>query len=198
MNKILQLQGAIRGWQGLLDRNWKLYEDARAGKLTNNAVTRLVADALLQDDNGVDNVKYINGAKAPNADKLREISAIRFNSSSHVSFLNRLIYRCSFGGVGATIAFTDNFETETVDATSQTEVKSWELGLRAEMTAIVVVAGPTVSGDYAGSNEYETTKSQEKSQGKVRSRSFVLGDADDGDYFDVQVSNICLHFSEFF
>ena len=89
--------------------------------------------------------------------------------------------------MGAAIAYTDNFETETVDATSQTEVKSWELGLRAEMTASVVVAGPTVSGDAAGSNEYETTKSQEKSQAKVRSRSFVLGDADDGDYFDVQV-----------
>ncbi len=88
MNKILQLQGAMRGWQGLLDRNWKLYEDARSGKLKESAVTRLVADALLQDNNGVDNVKYINGAKAPNADKLREISAIRFNSSSHVSFLS--------------------------------------------------------------------------------------------------------------
>ncbi len=75
--KVAQLTEAKKGWQGLLDRNWKLYQDARAGKLK-TGVTRLVANALLQDDNGVDNVKYINGTKAPNADKLREISAIRY------------------------------------------------------------------------------------------------------------------------
>jgi hypothetical protein len=77
--KITQLAEAKKGWQGLLDRNWKLYQDARAGKMTKNAVTKLVADALLQDDNGVDNATYINGTKAPNADKLREISAIRYS-----------------------------------------------------------------------------------------------------------------------
>jgi hypothetical protein len=76
--KVAQLTEAKKGWQGLLDRNWKLYQDARAGKMAKNAVTHLVADALLQDDNSVDNVKYINGTKAPNADKLREISAIRY------------------------------------------------------------------------------------------------------------------------
>ena len=76
--KAAQLTEAKKGWQGLLDRNWKLYQDARAGKMAKNAVTHLVANALLQDDNSVDNVKYINGTKAPNADKLREISAIRY------------------------------------------------------------------------------------------------------------------------
>ncbi len=76
--KVAQLTEAKKGWQGLLNRNWKLYQDARAGKLVKNAVTNLVAESLLQDDNGVDNVKYINGTKAPNADKLREISAIRY------------------------------------------------------------------------------------------------------------------------
>jgi hypothetical protein len=76
--KVAQLTEAKKGWQGLLDRNWKLYQDARAGKMAKNAVTHLVADALLQDDNSVDNIKYINGTKAPNADKLREISAIRY------------------------------------------------------------------------------------------------------------------------
>ncbi len=76
--KITQLAEAKKGWQGLLDRNWKLYQDARSGKLAKNAVTHLVADALLQDSNGVDNVKYINGTQAPNADALRAISAIRF------------------------------------------------------------------------------------------------------------------------
>ena len=76
--KIWQLEEAKKGWQGLLDRNWKLYQDARAGKLAKNAVTHLVAEALLQDENGVDNVKYINGTQAPNADALRAVSAIRY------------------------------------------------------------------------------------------------------------------------
>ncbi len=89
--------------------------------------------------------------------------------------------------MGAAIAYTDNFETETVDSTSHTEVKTWELGLQIGMTAVIVIAGPTVSVEFAYTNESETTQSQENSQAKVRSRSFVLGDADDGDYFDVQV-----------
>ncbi len=71
--KITQLTLAKNGWQGLLDRNSKLYQDAREGKLK-TAVTQLVADALLQDGS----VKYINGTKAPNADPLRAISAIRY------------------------------------------------------------------------------------------------------------------------
>jgi hypothetical protein len=75
--KITQLTDAKKGWQGMLDRNWKLYQEARAGKLAKNAVTHLVADALLQDDKGVDNVKFINGSKAPNVDALRAVSAIR-------------------------------------------------------------------------------------------------------------------------
>ena len=86
--KIAQLAEAKKGWQGLLDRNWKLYQDARAGKMAKNAVTHLVADALLQDTNGIDNVKYINGTQAPNADALRAVSAIRcvrfFHPSSFV------------------------------------------------------------------------------------------------------------------
>jgi hypothetical protein len=75
--KIAQLTEAKNGWQGMLDRNWNLYQEARAGKLK-TGVTHLVADALLQDDKGVDNVKFINGSKAPNADALRAVSAIRF------------------------------------------------------------------------------------------------------------------------
>jgi hypothetical protein len=81
--KVAQLMEAKKGWQGLLDRNWKLYQDARAGKMAKNAVTHLVADALLQDAKGVDNVKYINGTQAPNADALRAISAIRYVMPSH-------------------------------------------------------------------------------------------------------------------
>lgn len=74
--KVLQLEEARKGWQSVVDRNDKLYVDARAGRLTR--VTQLVANALLQDGNGNDNVKFINGTKAPNADALRSISAIRY------------------------------------------------------------------------------------------------------------------------
>ncbi len=79
--KIIQLNEARKGWQGLLDRNSLLYEDARAGKLAANAVTHLVAEALLQDGNNIDSVKYINGTQAPNADALRAISAIRYSNN---------------------------------------------------------------------------------------------------------------------
>ncbi len=73
--KVLQLEEARKGWQSIIDRNDKLYADARAGKL--KAVTQLVANALLQDDKGNDNVKYINGTNASDANALRTVSAIR-------------------------------------------------------------------------------------------------------------------------
>jgi hypothetical protein len=73
--KVLQLEEARKGWQGILDRDDQLYLDARDKKL--KAVTKLVADALLQDENDKDNVKYINGTDAPDANALRDISAIR-------------------------------------------------------------------------------------------------------------------------
>ncbi len=73
--KVLQLEEARKGWQSILDRDDKLYVDARAGKL--KAVTQLVANALLQNDQGQDNVKFINGTKAPDANALRTVSAIR-------------------------------------------------------------------------------------------------------------------------
>ncbi len=74
--KVVQLEESLKGWQSVVDRNDKLYADARAGKL--KRVTQLVADALLQDKMGNDNVTFINGTKAPNADALRSISAIRY------------------------------------------------------------------------------------------------------------------------
>ncbi len=89
--KLAQLLEAKKGWKGLLDRNIQLYDDARAGKMSKNAVTHLVADALLQDENGVDNVKYINGTKAPNADALRAISAIRYEYNLMQEFGSQLM-----------------------------------------------------------------------------------------------------------
>ncbi len=74
--KLAQLLESKNGWQKIVDRNDELFVQAKAGKLV--SVTHLVANALLQDSNGVDNVKFINGSKSPNADKLREISAIKF------------------------------------------------------------------------------------------------------------------------
>ncbi len=73
--KLIQLGAAKTGWQSLLTRNDALYESASKGKLDH--VTGLVAEALLKDKNGADNVEFINGSSAPDANALREISAIR-------------------------------------------------------------------------------------------------------------------------
>ena len=79
--KVVQLEEARKGWQSILDRDDKLYVDAKAGKL--EVVTELVANALLQDDQGQDNVKFINDTNAPDANALRSVSAIR---SQHVIY----------------------------------------------------------------------------------------------------------------
>ncbi len=84
-SKAAKLHEAKAGWQGLLDRNTKLYDDAKSGKLNDELVTHLVADALLQSDGGVDNVKYIDGDDAPNAEPLRNISAIRYQYACEFS-----------------------------------------------------------------------------------------------------------------
>jgi hypothetical protein len=187
--KIAQLTEAKNGWQGLLDRNWKLYQDARAGKMAKNAVTHLVANQLLQDDNGVDNVKYINGDKAPNADKLRQVSAIRF--LLYFDFSSRIFIDIvtinSFGGVGAMIAYSDTKENEKAEVISSSEVLSTEVGLKAEATVLVTSLGFTIAAELGYTGERETSNSDEDVKANARSRSFALGDADDGDYFDVQV-----------
>ncbi len=74
--KIPQLQEAKKGWESILARNEQIRAQARQGRL--KRVTQLVADALLTDSAGNDNVKYINGNKAPSADPLRAISAIGY------------------------------------------------------------------------------------------------------------------------
>jgi hypothetical protein len=89
--------------------------------------------------------------------------------------------------VGAIIAYSDTMEKETVDVTSSSEVLSTEVGLKTEVTILLGGVGFTLAGEIGYVGEFETSKSTEKSQVKARSRSFALGDADDGDYFDVQV-----------
>jgi hypothetical protein len=79
-------------------------------------------------------------------------------------------------------------ENEKVDVESSSEVLSTEVGLKAEATVIFVTVGFTIAAELGYTGERETSKSTEKSQVKALSRSFALGDADDGDFFDVQVS----------
>ncbi len=63
----------------------------------------------------------------------------------------------------------------------------FEAGARfaLEFTAVGVGYSFELSLGYAGSRE--TSNSQTTSKVDARTRSFALGDADDGDYFDVQV-----------
>ncbi len=73
--KVAQLGEAKKGWEGLIARNEQLYQAAKNGKL--KAVTQLVADALLQNEQKIDNVTFINGTKAASASALRQFNAIR-------------------------------------------------------------------------------------------------------------------------
>ncbi len=88
------------------------------------------------------------------------------------------------------IAYSDTMENENVDVSSSSEVLSTEVGLKAEATTIIVALGFTISAEIGYVGEFETSRSAENSQAKARSRSFALGDADHGDYFDVQVWNM--------
>jgi hypothetical protein len=60
---------------------------------------------------------------------------------------------------------------------------------------MITAAGFTWRLQTGYHRDYERTKTTEKSQAKTRTRSFVLGDSDDGDYFDVQV---CVHLNRIF
>ena len=102
----MQLEEARKGWQSVIDRNNKLYVDARDGKL--ETVTQLVADALLQDGKGNDNVKYINGTNAPNADALRAISAIRFGGVLPACFVS---FDTTFALVAVLVVLVPQFRT---------------------------------------------------------------------------------------
>jgi hypothetical protein len=89
--------------------------------------------------------------------------------------------------VGAIIAYSDTMENEKVDVTSSSEVLSTDIGFNTEVTVLFGGVGFTLAAGIGHVGEFETSRSTEKSQVKARSRSFALGDADDGDYFDVQV-----------
>ncbi len=85
------------------------------------------------------------------------------------------------------IAYSDTMEHEKVDAASFSNVLSTEVGLKVEATVIFVAAGFTIASEIGYAGEFEWSSAAERGEVKARSRSFALGDADDGDYFDVQV-----------
>ncbi len=85
------------------------------------------------------------------------------------------------------ISYSDTMEIEKTDITSSSKVLSVEVGLKAEATVIFSALGFTIATEIGYVGEFETSRSTENGQVKARSRSFALGDADDGDYFDVQV-----------
>ncbi len=89
--------------------------------------------------------------------------------------------------MGATISYTDNMETEKVDAITTSSDLEYSAGLIAEGQIIFVVAGPFGGLEFGVAGEIEKYGSTEVGVVQARSRSFSLGDADDGDYFDVQV-----------
>ncbi len=168
-NKKTQLTSSINGWQSVLDRNSQLLANATTGKLKQYEVTHLVADALLQDQNGVDNVKYINGTKAPDANKLRSISAI------------------SFGGAGALITYTDSSTNSTTDTSTSSTTLQDEAGVVFEKKIMFGGFGVYVTSSLLHQGLFDNTDGSTTSTDKSRTRSFSLGDADQGDYFDVQV-----------
>jgi hypothetical protein len=188
--KLVQLQEAKNGWQSLLDRNWKLYQDARAGKMAKNAVTHLVAESLLQDDKGVDNVKYINGSQAPNADALRAISAIRSESFFHfrlISCSNSDDFCFSFGGVGATISYSESKQSGSEESASEGVSQEFSATLSVGLGMTIFFVGLSFGFEQGYGTSRESETSVTRSVENLTTRSFSLGDADDGDYFDVQV-----------
>ncbi len=190
--KIVQLEEARKGWQSVLDRDDKLYEDAKAGKLTR--VTQLVANALLQDGKGNDNVKFINGTNAPNADALRTISAIRYSINNwfyrndfHSSFFCSC---CSFGGYGAEIAYSESLSTDKSHSDSWNVDITFGIGFKADISFKIFGIGSKLSLLIGLSGGVNVGGSTDTSTSVSRSRGFTLSDSDEYDVFDVEVCSV--------
>ena len=168
-NKKVELIDSMNGWQSLLDRNAQLMLNASTGKLKGYEVTHLVAEALLQDINGTDSVLYINGSSAPDANKLRSISAI------------------SFGGTGAVIAYSDTSDTSTEDVSTDTVTFQDEAGQMYEDMILPGGYGYHFVSNILFQGQLDDISSETKTNDKSRVRGFSLGDGDRGDSFDVQV-----------
>ncbi len=85
------------------------------------------------------------------------------------------------------IAYSDSAESEQVDTNFKSQLLSTEVGLKAEAKVLISALGFSIATELGYAGEREGGSSTEKSSVKARSRSFALGDPDDGDVFDVQV-----------
>jgi hypothetical protein len=85
------------------------------------------------------------------------------------------------------IAYSESLE-ETEDTTNtQTILDEFEAGLQSDFKTLIAAIGFTFSVNVGYMGSREVSSSSTSSSIKARTRSFALGDADDGDYFDVQV-----------
>ncbi len=87
------------------------------------------------------------------------------------------------------IAYSDSGEWEQVAATSKGVLLSEEGGFKGEVKVLFTSVGVLVVTDAGTATERETSTASEEASVKARSRSFALGDPDDGDVFDVQVGH---------
>jgi hypothetical protein len=189
--KIVQLEEARKGWQSVVDRNDKLYVDAHAGRL--KGVTQLVADALLQNDKGTDNVKYINGTNAPNADALRAISAIRFDGRTlQFSLTYNFCICCSFGGSGASISYSESTSTETAQTSSFNVDFSVMASVNIDLELLLFSIGPHLIFNIGIGGGFSKSSSVENDKSVSRTRGFELADGEQYDVFDVQVRHAFL------
>ncbi len=94
---------------------------------------------------------------------------------------------CSFGGVGATISYSESLEYATDNSESENELNEFEAGVNANVDALITTFGFTIAAQIGYAGTREDSRSTTSLSSKARTRSFVLGDPDDGDYFDVQV-----------
>jgi hypothetical protein len=184
--KVVQLEEARKGWQSVLDRDDKLYVDAKAGKL--EAVTQLVANALLQNDQGQDNVKFINGTNAPDANALRSVSAIR--SARDLLIDQPCFYfswLCSFGGYGASISYSESVSKDWSNSQSFSVDFSGTVSANIDIELLAFSIGPHLKFSITLGGGFSKSTSVENDKSISRTRGFSLSDGDEYDVFDVQV-----------
>lgn len=170
LTKQAQIITSIQGWQSILNRNEALLKSAKDQTLK-TAVTHLIADALLRDPVGKNNVKYINGSNAESdSNRLKAISAL------------------SFGGGGSALTYTENVASFSRETSIRKDITTTALLGHFETTMIVpsgIGFRAEVEMGYVG--EYINTVEKTSETEVDRVRSFTLKDSSDGDVFDVQV-----------
>jgi hypothetical protein len=99
---------------------------------------------------------------------------------------------CSFGAVGALISYSETRENSISDTISASESAELSAGIKFEFGMLITVIGFFLDIEAGVTQTVETTSSMTQAKTSTLTRSFSLGDADDGDYFDVQVCIRCL------